>query len=1112
MSVIKWKDSQLQVIKEKEGEILVSASAGSGKTAVMIERLIRLIEDGVSVDNVLCLTYTEAAAKEIKDRLRSSLTARIEISVGKERERFVRELDRLAFADISTIDGFCRRIVKRYFEKAKEDPTVGVASKDESKNIMYRAAERVLGIYAETGDVTFGELIDFLGKNRSEKSVLELIIRINEFLSTLAGRGEFVDSVKNMAKVNGYDSVVVVLEIERAVNRLRRIENLALDALKWDLPYPEDVLLYVRKVSDALDKGVNEFFEQTKKEIPSSPSYNRLPYSRKKESQRDLFVLRGEMDKFIKAFSSDETKTVEQDLAQMSRYTDKIFELVEALRCEYEKALNSANLIDFSGMENKALLCLEDEEIRRDVEQRYAHVLVDEYQDTNRLQDGIISLCAGGKSLFMVGDAKQSIYEFRHAEPAIFVEKKKKIGIKNHSLQENFRSDGEIIEAVNKVFLAVYDTAIAGEEYKGQEMKTERIGAKSEFPAVSCNVFFSSSERDDSSREEIYSVMTHVADTPEQESEECAFVCDKIKKLLDRGKIKDKNGIERGIELGDIAILSRSRSKTVREITDSLKRMGMPVSIRQKCNLPYSAELLIHLLKVVDNPLREDSLVCAMLSPLFDFTENELAKYKIEGNSERGLYGKLLSLQGKYPKLDGFLSTIEDYKFRSEYGSVAELLAYIIKDREFEISLAETEEGNGEIGELDAYLDALESSPIAESLTEYLNYFDKFPYFETERKTGSENAISIMTIHASKGLEFPVVFMVDMGANFNIKDTYHSVLLHKKYGMAISTFDPVKRIQRKNFFTEAVKRKMKDDVLAQELRLLYVGMTRARNILCMSGKAGCNSEDKLKNKTDERDAGSMLDFILIAKNKDESINKAIDFVYGKGEYAVEEVKENNGESFEQDDKILSDCKELLSYAYAYNNATITPAKFTVTGLTAQKSDEDDIPATPLTVSASAEEGTLYHTVMENINFSLNSLEEINKALDKMLLDNIITQKEREQIDESLLLRVLSTEVIKEASSRECMREQGFLLRESHATLVGDGIDDEVLLQGVIDLLVLGDEPIIVDYKYSGAGEKALRERYSEQIRLYKLAVKDILGVNKVRCCILSLKTAEVIEF
>ncbi len=1112
---IKWKKNQLDVINEKEGEILVSASAGSGKTAVMIERLIRLIGEGVPVTNVLCLTFTKAAAKEIQDRLKQSLLQKALDSIGEERENFIRELDRLPFADITTIDGFCNGIVKKYFEQAGEDPAVSVASSDEAKSIAYRSAERVLSSYGERDDKVYMELVDFLGKKRSETGVRDLIIRINEFLSSISGRKEFVEALITEGKKEGVNSYLVCCELERAQKLVRELDSMALNALVYDLPFPEEILRYNSGVKKGIEKGYGAFVERVNEDIPENPNYAKKIYKCKPESKELITALKVKFNKFVAEYSEFSEMLVNQDARELSVYSDKIFELVEALRAEYERALRSVGLIDFAGIENKALECLKIPEVREEISSRYTHVLIDEYQDTNRLQDEILSLCAGGLSVFMVGDAKQSIYEFRHAEPAIFVEKKSKKDIKYHTLDQNFRSDTGIIDAVNKVFESVYNVSSAGEDYFEQRMVTERVGAEGGFFPVNCAVFFARSEKEQKEYSELYSVMDEgFFEEKESVSSEAIYIENKIKELVSRGLICDKEGVTRSVEYGDIAILARSRSGRVKAIIEHLKECNIPTSITEKCYLPYSAEILIHLLKTIDNPLREDSLVCVMLSPLFDFTENELAEYKLNMERGSGFYEGLLKQKELYPKLSDFLNKIEDYKFRSEYTDVASLLSYIISDTEFERKIAEGEGGRGELGELSEYLASLEGSGISTTLSDYLNFFEKYPYFETERTTGSSDAVKFMTMHASKGLEFPVVFLIDMGGQFNNQDIKQNVLLHKSYGLSIPTFDKDRRIWRENFFTEATKRKIKEDNIAQELRLLYVAMTRARNMLFMTGSVKATSEKGLLDKRDEKEASNMYDFIFVARNKDESLKNYINFDFILDfDLKTEEKEEELGKTLTApvpSEKITAKCEELLRAEYAHLKATQTPAKFTVTGI--MKEETDEAPAVTLISSSTAEEGTTYHTVMENLDFSLCTESEISEALDKMLLDEIITKEQRESINIPLIVKVMNLDIIREVAQKEKMKEQGFLLRAIHSDLVKDGVEDEVLLQGVIDLLALGDVPIIIDYKYSGASAEILRERYSEQIRLYKKAVKDILCVEEVRAYLISLKSAEVIEF
>lgn len=1109
---IEWKQNQLDVINQKDGEILVSASAGSGKTAVMIERLIRIIGDGVCVSDVLCLTFTKSAAKEIRDRLKASLLEKVENSQGADRARYERELDKLPFADVTTIDGFCNSIVSKYFEQAGVDPTVKVASSDEAKSLIYRSAEQVLTEYGEKEDDVYMELVDFLGKRRSEESVLSLIIKINEFLSTIANRDRFVEKVKEQSRAIQNSGTALLYELARAQRVLREIDALALECLKFDLPYPEDVLRYTHITKKAIEIGAQEFFSAVNENLPENPNYAKKIYKDKKEeSYAQITALKSAVNKFHQEYGGENFLRVEKDAKGIARYSDKIFELVEALFNKYESALSARGLIDFAGIENKTRECLKDEQIRREIAGRYTHVLVDEYQDTNRLQDDIIACLKGGKSLFMVGDAKQSIYEFRHAEPEIFVEKKTKEGVKHYTLDKNFRSDECIINAVNRVFTSIYNLSSAGEDYKDQIMLGERKGEQSEIPPVSCTLFFGYKRSRSKDLESIYSVMESVPQIEEEEvSKEAVYLVEKIKEVLSKGLICDKKGETRQVTYRDIAIISRSRNERVKNILSHLKKCGIPLAITEKSTLSNSCELLVHLLKAIDNPLREDSLICAMLSPIFDFEERELAKYKLEMPPKTPFFEGLKTLKGKTRKLDDFLNKMEEYKFRSKYSQVHELLSFIIKDTRFEEKLLCQKDGARELVELGEFLTSLASSEIAVILSEYLNFFEQYPYFESERTTGDADAVKVMTMHASKGLEFPVVFIIDTGTAFNDSDLKQSVTLHKKYGVSLPTFDLNRRVWRENFFTKAIKRRLKEDIIAQELRLLYVAMTRARNMLFISGSTRATSPKNYEFKTNEKDATSMLEFILIAKNKDEKLDEYIRFEYEPLSKENEQEQINSAQDVEVDQSLIQKVKESINSRYLYSQSTLTPAKFTVTALS--KDDEEGI-SFSLADGSSAEEGTLYHTVMQNIPLNATSKEDISLALDKMLLDEIITKDERNNLSVEIIHKVMNLDVMREISSMQFMREQAFLLRVKHSEIEQDGVEDEVLLQGVIDLLsVKGNEAIIVDYKYSGASESVLKERYKKQLALYKLALQKIMPDKKVRTYLVSLKSAKVIEF
>ena len=367
MAETKWKDSQLQVIKEREGEILVSASAGSGKTTVMIERLIRLIEEGASVSEVLCLTFTESASQEIKSRLKKALVDRLSISESKNRERYIAELDKLPFADISTIDAFCKRIVSRFFETAGVDPTFSVASEDESKNIKYRVAEKTLSLCGEKNDPVYFEMLDFFGKKRSEESLLNIIMKIDGYLSSISNRESFIQDVLiAQTEQTACKTMLFESEIKEGELLLRTITNLSLSAQIFGLPYTGEVLEYVGRITDAKAKGYQYFFDEINKDIPQNPHYGRKPYSSVKESKESITQIKELLARFISKFGGQSYFEIEKDLSEISVYAKKLFEIISLFRKEYEKAMDKANLLDFSMIEDKANLCLKDKSAREE--------------------------------------------------------------------------------------------------------------------------------------------------------------------------------------------------------------------------------------------------------------------------------------------------------------------------------------------------------------------------------------------------------------------------------------------------------------------------------------------------------------------------------------------------------------------------------------------------------------------------------------------------------------------------------------------------------------------------------------------------------------------------
>ena len=1084
-----WTKNQSLAINTLTGEVLVSASAGSGKTSVMIERLVKLVvEEGVGVDKILCLTFTRSAAEEMKSRLKNALIKRLQSCEDTEKSRIIENLDELPFAEVTTIDSFCSRLNKKYFESIDGEPNPTLATESETKALKYSSAVKVLNDFGESGDKVYYELLGFLGKKRGSESFVKLILGLDSYLSSLPNADEYLQKATEYISEIKKNKIAKEL-LKKFKTDARRIEAMTLPLLAWDLPYPEQVRARMLKLNEKRNDGFLEIDRYLKEPFPEKPKYNRKPYSSKKESKESITRLYFAVKEFEDKYANLYIDTFSEDTDKARVYVKKLIEVVSALNREYQERLKSKNLTDFSMIAHEALKLLSIPEIRRDVRSTYQHVLIDEYQDTNRLQEEIIESSGGGKSSFVVGDEKQSIYAFRHAEPEIFASRRKKKGVTVINLSDNFRQDAKIIDVVNGVFGNVMTESWAGLDYKSEPMVSGIKDANwHDNPVEIYYVPNANQKAEPKPLAPVYSVRQDSGVDEDSINYEALYVGEKIKRLVSSETIYDaKLDVVRPIAYKDIVIISRNRSKKVREIADHLRSLSIPVGVKDKVGLPVPAEVLINYLRYIDNPTLDESMVISMASDLFDFTPNELAEYKLKGEKTPTLNECFRSIRGDYAKLDDFFALTERYAEESGYTSVYDLLHKIVLDTDYLIKV----EGKGEDARvLLSFIESLGGESTPRSVSEFLSHFDEYPEFTSDIDTGGGDAVRFMTMHGAKGLEFPVVFLVETGRTFSTKDDNEPVNYHKKWGLGIETFFTKERIKRENFIYKAIKDRNKDEQAIEESRLLYVAMTRAKNRLFISGAL---SKDAVSN-TSVSAVNSHLGFIQVALNKDGDLRQKIAFATTP-EILEEPQKEQLSLSLD------------LSYVYPYEVATKTPVKYTVTGLLEYEPSDNVV---NIGGGESAEKGTLYHKVMQHIPLDTKS-DQVCKGIDKLVLDGVITEDESKMIDQGVIAKVLDLPIIKEISQRACLTEQEFLLHTTHADIVDGGLEEEVVLQGVIDLLVLGDKPIVIDYKFSSKNAQNLLNTYRNQLILYKKAVQEILGVGEVEAYLISLKNAECIK-
>lgn len=1098
-----WTKNQLEAIKAQKGNVLVSASAGSGKTSVMIERLARLvIEKKVDVSRILCLTFTRSAAEEMKGRLRAKLVEMAQTATGEERTRIIDNLDDLAFSDVTTIDSFCSKLTKKYFENSDGGVSPTLIDEGERNAIKYATAVKVLNDYGETDDKVYFELLGFLGKKRGADSFVELILSLDSYLASIPDAEQYLLDV-----VDGYisdvkENAIAKFALAKLLEEAMTIETMAIEYSHWNLPYPEEVRQKFQSITRDREKGFGEVAKQLDTEYPQKPLYNRKPYTSCKQSKEELLELWALVDAFCEKWTFSGATTFFDDVERSKPYVKKLAEIMIDFDKAYHERLKRDNLTDFSTIAHETLRLLRIPEIREEVSKQYSHVLIDEYQDTNRLQEEILVSSGGGESTFVVGDEKQSIYAFRHAEPDIFRERMEKPSVDVLPLSDNFRQDGHIIDVVNGVFSAVMRKRWAGIEYKDEPMIAGLGYSKCELSPV--EMYIMDNTREGEEREdlpEVYSVKEDKETKKEKISREAIYVESTIKKIVGKRTIKDGD-VTRSIRYGDIVVISRNRSDGVRKIADRLRQAGIPVGISDRAGLPTSAEILVSYLRLINNHTLDDALVISMLSPLYSFSEEELAQLKLKAGDNVSLWDGFIAQREESEKLDNFFSSTLKYVEQAKYLNVHDLVERIIDERDYLLTLA-NKKGEEECKTLLAYVDSLGGDATARSVAEYLAYFDTYPDFSTDFTTGGGDVVRFITMHGSKGLEFPVVFLVETGRAFSKRDTKEPINYHKTLGIGIQSFDVADRIKRDNFIYKVIGDRKREEQALEEMRLLYVAMTRAKNLLYISGSL---SKEAKVNKN-ERVANSQLAYIQVALNKNPTLLSKINFVSYPDE---NDLKKATEDTFSVD----------LSYSYAHESATKTPAKYTVTGLLDYKDDsedkvleitEDGELVQQKVESEAATMGTLYHKIMEHIPFGLESIEEVRQEFEKLVLDEVVTADEIKKVDENIIFKVLSLPVMREASTRECRKEQVFLLHATHSSLVDGGIDDEVVLQGIIDLLVMGDKPIVIDYKFSNKNAENLKKTYEKQLKLYQKAVKEILGVEDVGVYLISLKNAECIS-
>lgn len=1215
-----WSKQQLAAIEARDKNLLVAAAAGSGKTSVLVERIIcRILDEQqpVDIDKMLVVTFTNAAAAEMRARIGSALSDALEQH--PHSQHIERQLALLNSSSISTIHSFCQSIVRQNFHLLDLDPQFRVAGQAEITLMKTDVLEKLFETCYAQGDADFLELIDHYGDDQSDESLYNLILGLYNFSRSHPWPDEWLAGLKDQFDLSE-DVVIddlpwsklilgkISLELEQAaqlVDTLYKEAGKAGSISEYAQTFAAD-----RVVLDELLAAANHSWHKLAEAITCcqfekiAKTPKNTDESAKKYFQKARQKVKDKVNDCKVNFFDRPPEELVADMRLVAPLVETLGKTIIQFGRNFAKSKSERSLLDFNDLEHFCLRILLDPKANPGeinpsavallLQEKFAEVMVDEYQDTNGVQETILRLVASTEkaNLFLVGDVKQSIYRFRLAEPELFMEKyhqypSRGLQYSRVDLSQNFRSRPSVLHAVNFLFIQLMASRVTELEYG----EAERLNPGPDYPEAQGPLLNEPVELCIIDRDEVQEQAETVngddADIADQPATELAaeaelsgfelearFIAKRINELMTAGyKVYDKDvkGY-RSLAWRDIVILLRSVKGKANILLDVLRQAGIPAYAELDAGYfrEIEVQIMLSLLSIIDNPRQDIALAAVLRSPLIGFTTEELAEIRLCKQGD-DLWSALIAYVDSHQheeetklqaKVQSFMGQFEQWRDRSRRTGVPELIWQIYRDTGYYDYV-----GGMPGGMLrQANLRALHDRARQYEVTNFRGLFRFLRFLERMQGNGSdlavaralgesEDVVRIMSIHKSKGLEFPVVFVADLGKNINLQDSKALVLCHKTLGVGPYVTNPELRFRYPTLARHGISHKLTMETKAEELRVLYVALTRAREKLILVGSvsklakkaaqwcqavdySGLTLPDALiagaKNYLDwlcpavaRHDGGMTLRQYAECEHEPKAalakdLSKWQVAIYNPSHLmdAAEDLAEtapllenirnmepiDGGENFRQVDKTLG-------WQYEYAHIVGKPAKLSVTEIKRRfdmLEDEEshhffgkkNIALRPRFIQQSvglsgAERGTLMHSIMQHIDLQGDlQTEGIKKQLTDMVNKEMILPEHAEQVDVSGIVAFF------QSSLGERLCRSGKVHRELPFSLIlpAERFDDDmvgsgegVFIQGVIDALFVEDDGLVLlDYKTDWVQESAeLAERYTVQLDLYAEAVERI---------------------
>ena len=1153
-----FTENQEKAIKSNNKKILVSAGAGSGKTLVLSSRVVRLVEEGNSLDNIVVLTFTKAAAAEMKQRIKKLLQE-------GNSEIAKQNVENVESAPITTLHGFASRVLKQYFYEIGIDPAFGILEETESNALKIEALESVLQKEACQRRNEFFDLVDVLFQNRTIENIKNIIFEIHGFLCSLPSPEEYVLAAKNLYENSENSKKLLRFLIdevsERASYFLKKLYILMDDCKQDGLKKLVDVLAELEL--NLLRVKPTNSIEQMQKAAEEFSAPSKIMRGENAEKAENVAAFKTQVKKFFDSIGelfcieNKEQNSAENQLAATKRI-EELFGIYEKFVNEYNARKEELGVLDFADLERNFFNLLKTKS-GKEIKNSIKYLFVDEYQDTNNLQQAIYEML-DCENYFFVGDVKQSIYGFRLAEPKIFLQTRtlfRKTGGEVINLNENFRSHQELIDFTNKLFSKVMTLNVGGEDYltEGNMKKGGdsfcAIGegngifqrySPANYPRVKIvSIKKAKTIQNVSENLPVYSVLEHQNSQNEKISSAVAEgkALAKVLKDLSEARIYDaKLGQERNVESSDIAVLTASRGEYLSSLLKSAQDEGYSFSPDITNNILEDADIneLICLLKLVSNPLQDVPLFIVLSGYWGNMSANDLAEIKLASPSCEHFYEAVENFENAQngtkehkkilSKLKKVYKFIDELRFKFQSKNVNEVIDEIVYGGDFGVKILKKPNGEQKMLLLDSLKEQLIKSKSNTSLDSFLWTCENVGFFasgagaptkggvvydENGNPIRSFQNITVTTIHKSKGLEYPIVILVGAGRQFNRDSLTKDVLLSRNFGVGISGFDTMQRLKGNNIIKNAIRLDLQKQELEEDIRLLYVAVTRAINNLIVIGIG-----DPTEPETIDKNILSSANFFdLFSKIFAEKFPPLYISV-AKESYEMLSTQTNTQNArfvgFPTNNELIDEFVNAFEHKYESAAATTISKKYSVSELSEK---EKIIDAMAVSSDSTSDIGNAYHHFMQYVDFKTKTQEQLEEQKVKMLKSGYVSAEELSLLDDEKLLKCLNSPMftILANGKRKVMREQQFLMRASAKDLkLDENCEDFVLVQGVFDLVVFdGERVIVLDYKTGGArSDEELIKKHSKQMQLYKMAAEKAF-LKPVHTAIYSFKMDKLVR-